>query len=177
MSRTACVMSFGVTSQNPRDDAPQLALGDGVEQQRTQHAAAPTSSPESSSMVSLNVGVAKRQEIRCAWGRYKKQGNWLVTSFGQFSSVFASTQLDFRDLNLAPGITEFALDAWFSRIDIIVPPGLQVELHCGHLLSSQREAGSAGPPMTGPSRSLKISGKIVCSILTIHRLSSGESIR
>jgi hypothetical protein len=119
-----------------------------------------------------SIDVARRQELRCVFANQDYRGGWLAASYGRLFTTFAMSRFDFRDLNLAPGVTEFELHAWFASVEIIVPPGLRVEIAMHTKLADLEEDPQKEPPMTGPERIVRISGQIILSRVVIRRQSS-----
>jgi hypothetical protein len=57
----------------------------------------------------------------------KRSGAWIPARKNWAVGVMGSCELDFRDAQLAPGVTEVRVLAIMGAVEIIVPPDLQVD--------------------------------------------------
>ncbi len=71
--------------------------------------------------------VEARRTIFSVFGAVKRSGRWIPARANTAVVLFAGAELDFRNAMLAPGITEVYSVAVFGGVEIIVPPGVQVE--------------------------------------------------
>ncbi len=81
-------------------------------------------------LVATNNGdVPEDRQLVAIFGEQRQGGAWLVPRQIDSFTMFAGTELDFREAQLAPGVTVIDLKVMFGGVKIIVPPGLAVE--CG----------------------------------------------
>ena len=62
-------------------------------------------------------------------GGGSRQGRWRPARKNTVVTVMGGADLDFREAVLGPGVTELQVYALWGGVDIIVPPGLNVEVH------------------------------------------------
>lgn len=66
-----------------------------------------------------------------AWfSETKRTGPWTPARENAVSAVFASVRLDLRDARLAEGTTTFAVKIFAGEVELIVPPGLRIDVEC-----------------------------------------------
>jgi hypothetical protein len=93
------------------------------------------------------------------FGGKERKGEWYAPRKIRAVSVFGGTVLDFRDAKLQPGMTKIHVLAHFGGCELIVPPGLHVDINGVAIFGGFDEtAGSQGPPPSGATPWLKIRG-------------------
>lgn len=118
-----------------------------------------------------------RRRVAAVFGSVEKRGTWTPARELTAVSVFGSTELDFRDANLAPGVTELRVRCVFGSVELIVPPWLAVECDATAVLGSFEELHRA-PVAPDPGRSiLRITGAAVFGSVEIETRLPGESSR
>jgi hypothetical protein len=131
-----------------------------------------------------SVALARIEDVRehqrsvTLFGETKQTGAWtpprILTSF----TAFGETLLDFREARLAPGITEVELQTMFGEVEIILPPGLPVEIGCSAILASVNSDDALAPEPSDPDAPrLRITGFAVFAEVNVHRRLPGESKR
>jgi hypothetical protein len=157
-----------------------------------QSALAPTSSPpvpatsrrppvpipgtEGPVVVSPEV-VRDRQWIVAVFSGPKRTGAWIPARRTVVTAVMGGAELDFREARLGPGVTEVTAIAWMGGVEIIVPPGLQVDCN-GIGIMGAFENSEAVTPVMDPSRPiLRIGGLAVFGGVEVKVRYPGESAR
>jgi hypothetical protein len=87
------------------------------------------------------------------------------------------TELDFREAVLSPGVTEVHCYTVWGGIEIIVPPGINVESHGLALLGGFEHAGDGGAPADVGAPTLRITGVAFMAGVDISVRLPGESAR
>jgi hypothetical protein len=110
------------------------------------------------------------------FGEIKHTGRWtpprILTSF----TAFGNTELDFRDAQLGPGVTEIELQAFLGDVDIIVPPGLPVEVSCSAILASLASDDDLGQaPVDAHTPRLRITGFALLADVEVRQRLPGET--
>lgn len=115
------------------------------------------------------------QQLRVLFSAVDRTGAWTVAARTRVRVLFGGATLDLRQAVLPPGPIE--LDLWlvFGSLDIIIPPGWQLDDRCGAILGAVEHHGGPAPAPTG--RVLRLAGRVVFSSLTIHERLPGESER
>jgi hypothetical protein len=107
----------------------------------------------------------------------KQTGVWtpprVLTSF----TLFGATELDFRQAALAPGMTEIELHAFLGDVEIVVPPGLPVEVACASVLASITVDPDVGAPTSASSVRLRVTGMAVLADVKVQQRLAGESAK
>ena len=125
--------------------------------------------------IATRVHEAKRVLTICSGTQ--RQGTWRVPKKLRVITVMGGTDLDFREAEFGPGVTEVKVTIVMGGIAIIVPPHLQVECDGGGILGlfegMQRSAGKRDPraPL------LRITGVAVMGALEISTRLPGEMMK
>jgi hypothetical protein len=70
----------------------------------------------------------ERDRVWALFGGVERRGAWTLPRYLKASAVFGGIVLDFREASLSPGVTEVQVLALMGGVQIIVPPGLSVEV-------------------------------------------------
>lgn len=89
-------------------------------------------------------------------GENKRRGVWKPAKSIKVLAIMSDTDLDFRDALLDPGTTAIDIFCLMADVDIIVPPGVNVEFSGVPLLSSHKNMTSVSYDRDAPT--IKISG-------------------
>jgi hypothetical protein len=84
----------------------------------------PVGRPGETSLVRQNK---PKGHVRCFVSSVQRKGAWLVPQLLRVSTVMGAIDLDFRDAEFGPGVTEVRLRTVMGAITILVPPDLRVE--------------------------------------------------
>ncbi len=115
----------------------------------------------------------KRQLI--IFGNVERSGGWVVPREFRTVNVFGNAVLDFRQAQLAAGVTVLQVSAVFGNVEIIVPPQLAVECEGRAVFGSFEDHGAA---VADPDRPLlRISGTAVFGNVEVTTRLPGESER
>jgi hypothetical protein len=107
----------------------------------------------------VDVPVDESGWYVAVFGGKERKGQWYAPRTIRVASVFGGTLLDFREAKLQPGMTKIQALATFGGCEIIVPPGLHVDINGVAIFGGFDEtAGSSGPPPSGATPWLKIRG-------------------
>jgi predicted membrane protein len=74
--------------------------------------------------------VAKTDTIFSFFSGITRKGKWKPAQNIKSINIFGGTDLDFTNAVLAPGITEIKVFCFMGGVDIIVPPGINVDANC-----------------------------------------------
>ena len=70
-----------------------------------------------------------RQSMFAVFGGVQRGGTWTVPRKLRVTAAMGGVQLDLREARFPPGGVDIHVRAVFGGIDIIVPPGLAVQMH------------------------------------------------
>lgn len=121
--------------------------------------------------------VKERQWIVAVWSGPKRAGPWTPARRTVVTAVQGGAELDFREARLGPGVTEVTALAFMGGIEIIVPPGLQVEVSGVGIMG----AFEASEDLTGvidPGKPiLRVSGLAMMGAVEVAMRVHGETSR
>ncbi len=89
-------------------------------------------------------GFSQRQTISAVFSSVARHGEWLPPEELRVVVGFGSAKLDLTQALLAPGVTEFAVSAFFGSVELLVPADLEVELDASALFGSVERRDSRG---------------------------------
>lgn len=109
-------------------------------------------------------------------GGTRRTGRWTPARINHTITIMGGAELDFREAALPPGVTELKVYALMGGVEIIVPPGLNVESHGIGILGGFDHAGDElhldpGAPI------LRVSGVAIMGGVDIKVRHPGESAR
>ncbi|HSG09657.1 MAG TPA: DUF1707 domain-containing protein [Longimicrobiales bacterium] len=120
--------------------------------------------------------VKDREIVLAILGGASRKGAWTPARRNYAFSLMGGTQLDFREASLGPGVTDVQVFAIMGGVEIVVPPGVNVESHgIGLLGGFDHRGGDDEPDMRAPT--LRITGLAVMGGVDISVRHPGESAR
>jgi DUF1707 SHOCT-like domain len=110
-------------------------------------------------------------------GGTRRTGRWTPAHKNYAIAVCGGAELDFREAVLGPGVTELEVYAMWGGVEVIVPPGLNVESHGIGLLGGfdHRAESYDAPDPTAPT--LRVTGIALMGGVEITVRHVGESKR
>lgn len=117
------------------------------------------------------------EEIAAICGGVERGGGWVPPRRLRVRAVFGGIVLDLREAILAPGLTEIHVTATFGGVQLIVPPGLSVEVSGSAVLGGFAHLDRA-PVRPDPERPLlRVYGRATLGGVSVETRLSGESER
>jgi hypothetical protein len=92
-------------------------------------------------------------------------------------ALCGGVELDFREAVMPPGVTEVKIFAMWGGVDVIVPPGLNVECHGVGIMGGFDHAPEASGPVDPRAPTLRITGVALMGGVDITVRHVGESGR
>lgn len=121
--------------------------------------------------------VKERNWIVAVWSGPERKGPWTPARTTVVTAIQGGASLDFREARLGPGVTEVNAFAFMGGIEIIVPPGLQVESN-GVAIMAGWETSTEITGVTDPGKPiLRISGLSVWGGVEVVVRHPGETAR
>jgi hypothetical protein len=77
--------------------------------------------------VTAAAHVPAREIVVAVMGGATRKGRWTAARTNLALSIMGGSQLDFREAALGPGVTDVKVFALMGGVEIIVPPGVNVE--------------------------------------------------
>lgn len=115
------------------------------------------------------------QRIRILFGSIERIGPWTVPQHLQARVVCGNLELDLRDAQLAPGVTTIEVDVTMGNVELVVPPGMRVDVEVSSFLGAVEERTERVPPLLPTS--LRIVGRVRLGHLEVSTLWCGETRR
>jgi len=119
----------------------------------------------------------ERKRYLCILGGVDKKGRWTVARHLRVVAFWGGAQLDFREADFAPGVTELHVTCVMGGCQIIVPPWLAVEIDGTAIMGGfdEMERGHGAPD---PDRALlRVTGLCIMGGFSCETRLPGESGR
>jgi hypothetical protein len=118
-----------------------------------------------------------RKRMTAIFGGLEKKGAWVCPREVAVVAIFGGADIDLREAELAPGVTELSVTTIFGGVEVIVPPWLSVEVDATAILGGFEEIHRAPTTPDPDRRILRITGTAVLGGVEIHTRLPGESAR
>ena len=110
------------------------------------------------------------------FGGTSRTGRWTPARVNTTIAICGGAEIDFREAALGPGVTELNIFAMWGGVEVIVPPGLNVESHGMGIMGGFEHAADQGAP-DPLAPTLRISGIALMAGVDITVRHPGESSR
>jgi hypothetical protein len=107
-------------------------------------------------------------------GSVERTGPWVVPAALATRVVWGNLVLDLRDARLGAGVTTIDIDCTMGNVEIIVPPGVTVDVDASSLLANIEERTELSPQR---GILLRITGRIRLGNLEVSTRYRGETRR
>lgn len=142
------------------------------------HAGAPpVTAPRTYVSPATGQHVAERQVIVGIMGGAEKKGVWTPARQTFVLALMGGAELDFREARLPPGVTEVNVFAIMGGAEIIVPPGVHVDMNGIALMGGFAQSGYAPPPTDPNAPILRIGGFALMGGVEVNVRYPGERPR
>jgi hypothetical protein len=121
--------------------------------------------------------VKERQWIVAIWSGPKRTGQWTPARQTVVTAVQGGAELDFREARFGPGVTEVTAVAIMGGIDIIVPPGLQVEVNGVGVMGSFEASDDLTGVIDPAKPILRVGGVAMMGAVEVTMRDHGETGR
>ena len=138
-----------------------------------------TAAPAPRTYVSPATGAAisERQIIVGIMGGAEKKGVWTPARQTFVVALMGAVELDMREARFAPGVTEVVVFAVMGGAEIIVPPGVHVDMNGFALMGGFGQTGYAPPPTDPNAPVLRIGGFAMMGGVEVNIRYPGERPR
>lgn len=126
--------------------------------------------------VTAAAHVKEREFVLAIMGGASRKGAWTPARNNFAFALMGGTELDFREALLGPGVTDVQVFALMGGVDIVVPPGVNVESHGIGILGGFDHRGDLEQP-SEDAPTLRISGVALLGGVNISVRHPGESTR
>jgi hypothetical protein len=140
-------------------------------------APASPNAPANSARLAHPSQVAEQQTIVAVISGACRRGAWTPPRQLQVIAVVGGAELDFREARMPPGVTELNVFAWMGSVDVVVPPGVRVEMGGMALMGAFEERARVEeiPPADAPV--LRIGGVVLLGNVEVSVRYAGETER
>lgn len=121
--------------------------------------------------------VSERQIIIGIMGGAEKKGVWTPAKQIYVVAMMGGAHLDFRDARFGPGVTEVIVFAVMGGAEIVVPPGVHVDLNGFAFMGGFGQTGSAPLPTDPDAPVLRIGGFALMGGVEVNIRYPGERPR
>jgi hypothetical protein len=108
-------------------------------------------------------------------GGTRRAGQWSPARDNYAIAVMGGAEIDLREAVMGPGVTELHVYTLWGGVEVIVPPGMNVESHGIGILGGFEHAPDRSPDPTAPT--LRVTGLAVMGGVDITVRHAGESAR
>jgi hypothetical protein len=124
-----------------------------------------------------SVSVPRRRSLFAVLGKVRRQKTWTVPRQLNVVSVMGGVDLDFREAEFGPGVTEVRVTSLMGGVKVIVPPGLPVEVQGSGIMGGFDGYNEPrDPSVTDPDAPLlRITGVALMGGLRVQVLRPGET--
>jgi hypothetical protein len=117
------------------------------------------------------------ETVYAIFGGVDRRGTWNVPRRWRVVAAFGGAQLDLREARLPTGVIDLEVKAVFGGVQIIVPPGLAVEVHGTAIMGGFQNVNRAPAHPDPEAPLLRIHGLALMGGVDITMRLAGESER
>lgn len=121
--------------------------------------------------------IRERQTLAACLGGVERKGVWTPARKTTAVAVMGGLDLDFREAELGPGVTEVNIFAFMGGADIIVPPGVNVDSDGVAILGGWGHGPGRLPDAAPDAPVLRITGFAMLGGVEIKVRYPGETAR
>jgi hypothetical protein len=121
--------------------------------------------------------VRERQFVFSLFGGSRRRGTWTPARHIICVNILGGTELDFREARLPPGVTEVTVFSKLGGVDIIVPPGLQVDFDGSGIMGSFDMSADVTGVQDPNAPILRVNGLAILGSVDVMVRQPGESAR
>jgi hypothetical protein len=139
----------------------------------------PTEAPGASSSTALASAradmVSDRQVVLAVMGGAERKGAWTPPRHLHVVTVMGGAHLDFRSARFSPGVTDVTCFCLMGGVEIVVPPGVHVEMNGFALMGGFGAHGGREVPLDPSAPVLRIGGVALMGGVDLQVRLPGES--
>jgi hypothetical protein len=127
--------------------------------------------------VTSAANVKEKGFVVAVLGGSARKGRWRPARKNFAVAFCGGAELDFREAVMGPGVTEVQVYAMCGGVDIIVPPGMNVESHGVAILGGFEQEGDNRPTSDPHTPTLRITGVALMAGVDVSVRHPGETAR
>lgn len=102
--------------------------------------------------------VRERAGVLSVFSGQSRQGEWTVPRELRILTVFGSVDLDLREARIADGETRIHIFALFGSVELLLPPGVRIEVDGDGLAASFQVVPDSTIPLPPDAPTIRITG-------------------
>ena len=118
-----------------------------------------------------------RDTLYAIFGGIDRQGTWTVPRQMKIVAVFGGAHLDLREARFPPGVVDIEVTAVMGGINIVVPPGLAVQMHGSAIMGGFADINRAPANPDPEAPLLRVRGMTMMGGVNVEMRLPGESER
>lgn len=120
---------------------------------------------------------ADQKSLRVILSSVERRGRWSVPRQLDLRVFWGNAELDFRDASLGPGITTIHVRVFMGNFEVVLPPGLGIDVDVSSFAGSVTERHRVSPDADATQPQIRIVGSVRFGNLDITTRLSGETER
>lgn len=165
--------------QSRLDEAQRASTVDQLRALVVDLPAVPASEPPASAGTQLAhpTQLSPQQTVVAVMAGACRRGAWTPSRRLNVIAVMGGAELDFREARIPAGITELNVFAWMGGVEVVVPPGVRVEMNGIALMGGFEEHSRTVEPPPPDAPVLRIGGFALMGGVDVSVRHPGESAR
>jgi len=128
-------------------------------------------------VTALGPDERDRDTLYAIFGGIDRRGTWTVPRRMKIVAVFGGANLDLREARFPPGVVELDVTAVMGGINIVVPPGLAVQMHGSAIMGGFADINRAPANPDPDTPLLRVRGLTMMGGVNVDMRLPGESER
>jgi hypothetical protein len=121
-----------------------------------------------------SVALVPAQRVRVVLSSVERRGPWVVPAQLTARVLLGNAVFDLRDASLGPGGTTIDVNVTMGHLEVIVPPGVDVQVEASPFLANIEQRTERA---TTPGPIVRIVGRVKLGNLELSTLRRGETHR
>ena len=132
---------------------------------------------EPAAVARAGFAPGEHQLVVAVMGGAVRRGNWTPARNLYVGSFRGGSCLDFREAHFSPGVTDVTCFVMMGGVEVIVPPGVHVDMNGFALMGSFGHRGTADTPPPPDAPVLRIGGVALMGAVDLQVRLPGETER
>jgi uncharacterized protein DUF1707/cell wall-active antibiotic response 4TMS protein YvqF len=120
------------------------------------------------------TALVPAKHLRVVLGSIERFGPWAVPPHLAARVLWGNLELDLRDAQLSPGVTTIDVHVTMGNVELMVPPGVAVEVDAGAFLAHVEDRTE---PSATTTHVVRVTGRVALGNLEVTTLLRGETKR
>ncbi|MGH7711551.1 MAG: LiaF domain-containing protein [Gemmatimonadaceae bacterium] len=128
-------------------------------------------------IVVANDQVEAHRGALAIFASVKRRGVWSLARRFRIAAVMAEAKLDLREVRIGPGESVIEIFALWASVEIIVPPGIRIDVHDSALMGDINWDTSDDGDLSHDAPTVLVRGSVIMSSVEIKVRYLGETDR